>query len=68
MEKIKLKCHCRIIGPLNFRKDITIDYTETLGYEVPLRSFFHEIDVLYHNLLNSLEGFRYYGFENIENN
>lgn len=68
MEKIKLKCKVTIIGPLSFRKDITIDYTETLGYEVPLRFFFNEIDYLYRNLLNSLEGFKDYGFENIENN
>lgn len=68
MEKIKLKCNVVIVGPLNFRKDVTIDYTETLRSQLPLRSFFNEIDYLYRNLLNSLEGFKDCGYENIENN
>lgn len=68
MEKIKLKCKVTIIGPLSFRKDITIDYTETPIYELPFRSFFNEINDLYCNLLKSLESFKYYGYENIENN
>lgn len=68
MEKIKLKCNVAIIGPLSFRKDVTIDYIETLRSELPLRSFFNNINCLYNNLLNSLEGFKDYGFENVENN
>lgn len=45
MEKIKLKCHCRITGPLNFHKNFIIDYkNDRTRIDMPFFTFFSQID------------------------
>ena len=45
MENIKLKCHCRITGPLNFHKNFIIDYkNDSTRIDIPFFTFFNQID------------------------
>lgn len=63
MENIKLKCHCRITGPLNFHKNFIIDYkNDSTRIDIPFFTFFNQIDWVYRELVSRLELFKDLGF------
>ena len=63
MEKIKLKCHCRITGPLNFHKNFIIDYkNDHTRIDRPFFTFFNQIDWVYGELALRLGLFKDLGF------
>lgn len=63
MEKLKLKCHVRITGPLNFHKNTIIDYTDdNTRTNCSLYTFFYQVDYVYRELALRLRLFKDLGF------